>query len=82
MSSKKTHIYEVLDWLQYGGDMLSIRHYREAAGMTQGQLAEKLEVDQTAISNWERGKNPPLKKYIRKMEDLFGVTEAELLRSD
>ena len=41
--------------------------------------AKKLNVDQAAVSNWERGVNRPKSKYIRKMCRLFKCTEAELL---
>lgn len=39
---------------------MSIRDKRLAAGMTQYELADKLMVDQAAVSNWENGKNSPL----------------------
>jgi len=32
-----------------------IREAREAAGLTQGQLADKLDTRQGTLSNWERG---------------------------
>ena len=45
----------------------------------QVDLAKKLDVDQAAVSHWERGVNRPQSKYIRKMCRLFKCTEAELL---
>lgn len=59
---------------------MKIRFYRERAGLRQEDLAKKLDVDQTAVSNWELGKAKPLKKYHKKLarilkcsvDDLFG----------
>ena len=32
-----------------------IKHFREASGLTQGELAESIGVGQSAVANWERG---------------------------
>lgn len=58
---------------------MSIRTLRDRANLTQAQLAKKIDVDQSAICRWERGKNPPLPKYQRKLSKLFGVTVDEIL---
>ena len=68
--------------MSFGGEKVAIREYREHAGLLQVDLAKKLDVDQAAVSNWERGVNKPQSKYIRKMCRLFKCTEAELMRSD
>ncbi len=57
---------------------MSIAHYRRMHDLRQKDLAGLLDVDQSAVSNWERGQRP-LKKYVDKMVQLFGCTEAELL---
>lgn len=59
--------------------ILNIRIYREAAGLRQSDLAKKLDVDQTAVSNWELGKSKPLRKYHKKLAKLLGCTVDELL---
>lgn len=61
---------------------MSIRHYRELNGLLQVDLAKKLEVDQGTVSNWERGRTKPYKKYIKKMARMFGCTVDELLKPD
>ena len=61
---------------------MAIRTYRKQAGLLQVDLAKKLDVDQAAVSNWERGVNRPQSKYIRKMCRLFKCTEAELMEND
>ena len=39
-----------------------------------------MNVNQSAVSNWERGINPPLPKYRPQLAELYGVTEAELMK--
>lgn len=36
----------------------ALRHMREAADITQGELAERLATSQPAVSNWERPGGP------------------------
>jgi transcriptional regulator with XRE-family HTH domain len=49
-------------WREYLGDQ--IRRAREAAGLTQSQLAEKTSVKREHISNIELGKNSPAVKIV------------------
>ena len=56
-----------------------IKSARLARGMTQKELADKLLVDQTAVSNWEKGKNPPLPKYRKQLCKIFDCTEEEIM---
>lgn len=71
----KSHIYEILR----GGYLINIRFYRERAGIKQEILAKKLDVQQSAISHWENGRNKPSQKYIKKMTRIFGCTVDELM---
>lgn len=61
---------------------MKIREYREKAGMTQAQLAKKMNVDQSAVSLWESEKTSPLKKYRKKLAKVLGVELDELLKED
>lgn len=58
---------------------MNIRFYREKAGLRQEDLAKKLDVDQTAVSNWELGKSKPLRKYHKKLAKILGCTVEELM---
>ncbi len=53
---------------------------RKASGMTQRQLAEKLNVSDKAVSRWERDETLPDLTLIPIMAEIFGVTSDELLR--
>ncbi len=53
---------------------------RKASGMTQRQLAEKLNVSDKAISRWERDEALPDLTMIPVLAEIFGVTADELLR--
>ncbi len=50
------------------------------AGLTQTELAEKLNVSNKAVSKWETGKSKPSTNTLRKMAALFGVSVEELLK--
>ena len=61
---------------------MKVREYREKAGMTQAQLAKKMNIDQSAVSLWENGKTSPLRKYRKKLAKVLGVTLEELLKEE
>ena len=46
--------------------------------MSQAELAEKVEVTQSAVSRWEHGESVPLLKYQKKLAILFGCSVDEL----
>lgn len=52
----------------------NITELRRKSGMTQAQLAEKLNYSDKAISKWERGESIPDIMIIKQLADLFGVT--------
>lgn len=55
---------------------------RKANGMTQRELAEKLNVSDKAVSRWERDECAPDLTLIPVIADIFGVTTDELLRGE
>lgn len=59
--------------------MATLKELRQSAGLRQEDVAKKLDVDQTAVSNWERGKNNPCTKYHKKLAKLYGCTVEQLL---
>nr|DAG69648.1 MAG TPA: helix-turn-helix domain protein [Caudoviricetes sp.]DAH40777.1 MAG TPA: hypothetical protein [Caudoviricetes sp.] len=59
--------------------MMALKEMRERQGLTQTQIADRLEVDKSTVSKWESGDSTPLRKYRRKLCELLGCTEAELL---
>ncbi|MCD7919634.1 MAG: helix-turn-helix domain-containing protein [Clostridiales bacterium] len=55
---------------------------RKASGMTQKELAERLNVSDKAVSRWERDESLPDLTLIPVIAELFGVTTDELLRGE
>ena len=55
---------------------------RKANGMTQKDLAEKLNVSDKTISRWERDDGTPDLSVIPVIAEIFGVTCDELLRGE
>lgn len=59
-----------------------IAQLRMAGGMTQSQLAEKLNYSDKAVSKWERGESLPDVAVLTQIADLFGVTLDYLVRGE
>lgn len=55
---------------------------RKASGMTQKELAEKLNVSDKTVSRWERDEGAPDLSLIPVIAEVFGVTCDELLRGE
>ena len=55
----------------------NLKDLRQAAKMTQSEVAKALNVDQSAVSRWEKGAHP-LKKYRGKLARLYHVKENDL----
>ncbi len=60
----------------------NIGKLRREAGITQLELAEKLNYSDKAISKWERGESLPDVGTLKEVADLFCVTVDYLLRAD
>ncbi|MBS6941575.1 MAG: helix-turn-helix domain-containing protein, partial [Slackia piriformis] len=60
----------------------AIRNLREARGLTQRQLAERIGVTDKAVSKWESGRGLPDISLIENLAEALGVSVAELLTGD
>ena len=52
---------------------------RKESGLTQMELARKLNVKQNTISNWENGKSKPDIITTTKLAEVLGVTTDEVI---
>ncbi len=55
---------------------------RKEKGMTQAQLAEKLNITDRAVSKWETGKSMPDSSIMLELCNILGVTVNELLSGE
>ena len=67
-----------------GEEMLSekIRDLRKKSGLSQEELAEKLDVSRQAVSKWELGAAVPTADKLLELSDFFGVSLDYLMRFD
>ena len=55
----------------------NIYRLRNQAGLTQAELAEKLDVTRSTVTQWERGWSAPRMGMVQRLAGVFGVsTEA------
>ena len=64
------------------GDVCGYKNLRLRSGLSQQQVANQLGVHQTAVSNWEKGKNLPSATMLVKVADLYGCSIDELFKTD
>ncbi len=57
----------------------NIKFYRKQLGLTQGQLAEKLQGKKSLISNYENGHSTPDIYTLCKLAEIFDVTLDDLV---
>lgn len=60
----------------------TIAEARKAKGMTQLDLANKMNVTDKAVSKWERGLSRPDIDSIPRLADVLGIPVDELVRSE
>lgn len=65
-----------------GDKINNIRYYRKQARLTQLELADKLNVDRSAVTHWEKGTFQPNKEHIRKMARVLKCKKDELMGGD
>lgn len=56
-----------------------IREYRMLRGMTQGELAEKVHVQQNTISSWEIGRTEPNMGMVERLAECLGCRKSDLI---
>ena len=56
--------------------------YRKKAGLTQEQLAEKMNVTAQAVSKWENGLTCPDLDSVARLAGFLGVTVEQLIHGD
>ena len=71
MSSYKEKKYEAMG--------KRIAKLRKAQGLSQIQLAEKLHISKSGVSNWEKGYNRPKADTLGSLCAILNVTPSELL---
>lgn len=57
----------------------NLTHYRKLLGLTQTQLAEKLNYSDKSISKWERGDGLPDLAVTVQIAEIFGLTVNDML---
>ena len=60
----------------------NIKFYRKQLGLTQGQLAEKLQGKKSLVSNYENGYSTPDILTLCKLAVIFDVTLEDLVEYD
>ncbi len=58
---------------------MEIKRIREAAGLRQYELAERMGVKQASVSAWESGAAMPSAANLLKLADIFSCTVDEIL---
>ena len=53
---------------------------RKKNGISQQELADKLDVSRQAVSKWESGASDPSTTNLMALAKLFGVTAEEILK--
>lgn len=57
----------------------NIKRLRKELGMTQAQLGEKVDADNSVVSHWERGESAPASHRLPRVAAALGVTVDALL---
>ncbi len=60
----------------------NMQYLRKRDGLTQEELAEKLDVSRQSVSKWETGEAFPETEKLIALCDMFGVNLDSLLRGD
>ena len=61
---------------------IKLTEARQAAGLTQEQVAEAMDISRQTLSNWETGKTSPDAERLREMASLYGISISAMLDPD
>lgn len=61
---------------------MRIKELREAAGLTQRELGERVGVSGPAVAMWETGENRPTLTNLEKLADVLGASVDAILGRD
>ena len=56
--------------------------YRKKSGLSQEELAEKLDISRQSVSKWERAEASPDTDNLIELAKIYGVTMDDLLNVD
>lgn len=73
VNSEGEELYSMSEIFPDGSPAMALRGLRTKEGITQKQLAEKLGIAQTRVSEMENGKFPISKAMAKRIEDAFGM---------
>lgn len=62
--------------------MNAIKQKREAARLTQSDMALKLSVDRSTVAKWETGEAFPRADKLPQLAEIFGCKIDDLFKSD
>lgn len=62
--------------------VITIKEKREAAELTQAELAEKIGVDTSTVCLWESGKREPKFTSVMRMAKVFSCSPDQLVDVD
>lgn len=60
----------------------NLKHLRIQKGLTQDDLAKKMDKDYSTIGKWELGQRNPIMADILKIADIFDVSVQDLVEKD
>ena len=57
----------------------NLRYYRKISGLTQIELAEKMEISIATLRRWEAGETSPSGAKISELAEIFGVMPEDIV---
>jgi len=60
----------------------NLKKFRKASGLTQEQLAGRMNLTRQAISNWENDKSQPDIDSLAQLAEIFGISVEEMIYGD